>query len=124
MSWMSSSKRLRYPGDFGLLKRPKFLNILSPTGAHSSDVRLNSKRDQGFDGVGLGEGLYMTRSKSPAKTAVQNRPPSMKPSRTSMPTARMLRTAMRTIDSQSVQPLGDVMNTVGTRLPLASRVST
>ena len=35
-----------------------------------------------------------------------------------MPTSRMLFTAMRTIDSQSLQPVGDLMYMVGTSLPL------
>ena len=38
-------------------------------------------------------------------------------SRASMPTSRMLFTAIRTIDSQSLHPVGDLMYIVGSRCP-------
>src|ERR1700709_202355 len=83
-----------------------------------------SKRDHGLLGDGSDDGVFMIKSKSPSKSAFQNKLASTKRSRASMPTARMLFTAMRTMDSQSLQPVGDLMYIVGTFWPFLSRVST
>ena len=101
-----------------------FLYIFSPKGAKSCVVISHSKRDHGMAGEGSGDGVFMIKSKSPSNRAFQNKLASTKRSRASMPTARMLFTAMRTIDSQSLQPVGDFTYTVGTRAPFLSRVST
>src|ERR1700709_2321808 len=83
-----------------------------------------SKRDHGLLGDGSDDGVFMIKSKSPSKSAGQNKLASTKRSRASMPTERMLFTAMRTMDSQSLQPVGDFTYTVGTFLPFLSWVST
>src|SRR5258708_34063479 len=100
-----------------------FLYIFSPSGAKSWVVISVSKRDQGLDGEGAEDGVFMIKSKSPSKSAFQNKLESTKRSRASMPTERMLLTAMRTIDSQSLQPVGDLMYIVGTFWPFLSRGS-
>src|SRR5688500_14576352 len=100
-----------------------FLYILSPSGKKSLVLTTASKRDQGLDGVGGDAGVVITRSKSPVLCAPQYTRASMQRSRASMPTSRMLLTAMRTIDSQSLQPVGDLIVTVGSFWPFLSRVS-
>src|SRR6187402_956242 len=86
-----------------------FLNIFPPGGWKFKVLSTVSKRDQGFDGVGVGDGVNMIRSKSPEKANGRCWLDSMKRSRTSIPILRMLRTAIRTIDSQSVHPAGELM---------------
>jgi len=56
-----------------------------------------SKRDHGLLGDGSDDGVFMIKSKSPSKSAFQNKLASTKRSRASMPTERMLLTAIRTL---------------------------
>src|SRR3954465_2852324 len=98
-----------------------FLYIRCPRGAKSRVVSKASKRDQGLEGEGCVDGVCMIKSKSPSYSAFQSGVVSTKRSRTSRLTARMLFTAMRTIDSQSVQPLGDLTYSVASFFPSRSR---
>src|SRR6185369_2765557 len=116
--------RGRYPGACGSLKRPMLLYMRCPGGAKSRVVSSASKRDQGLEGEGWVEGVCMIKSKSASYSAFQNKLVSTKRSRTSIPARRKLLTTTRTIDSQSVQPVGDLTYSVGSFLPSRSRVST